>query len=321
MTRLPGISIFLCAACGGGGSGLGFETVARLPLPQDYALGFEADGSVLFSKIGQLDPVFLLEGTEWTSHVPELRFQLRSFGSDMDGAPLVVHRMEFQTPTTNPTEVWRIEPDGTAARLGAPAPVLGEQAMQNVSGTRFLFGTSTWVLRPGTTTWMPYTMSLRDPVRASDGRLYVRGPQGIVRLESDDSVTLRAPCARTMISCAGAARFGVDRDGRLYLPAGPRLHIFDPDQDLLEEVPLPAGLDVDHVAATGERVLVQATPAFQPAAATQVFALVPDSTELVPVRFGNDDPERSNFQLAIDPAGTIYAAEGDWLGRLVEYAP
>lgn len=316
MTRLPEIAILACAACGDGGGGLGFETVARLPLPQGYALGFEADGSVLFSKTGQLDPVFLLEGTEWTSHMPELRFQLRSFGTDRDGAPLAVHRMEVGTPTTNPTEVWRIEPDGAASRLGGPVPARGERVLQSISGTRFLFGSGTWLLRPGSTTWTMAPLNLGPFARASDGRIYANTEQGIVRFEDDDTSTLHAACERTRTSCA-STRFGVDRGGRLYLAAGASLHIYDPSQDLFEEVPMPGGLNISQVAVTDERVLIAATSATVP---TAVLALVPGSTDLVPVHFRNDDPERSNFQLAIDPAGTVYAAEGNWLGRLVEFA-
>src|SRR6187402_264393 len=243
MVRIQGLAVLALAACGGGG-GLSFEEVTLLPRTQSYVLGFEPDGAPLF---GQADPVRLLryDGAEWAAHAVARPFIVAGFSSDRDGTPLVVHRVDPGFAT----EVWRLEPGGAAVQLGSSVPDRASQVMQNVSGTRFLFGGgATWVLRSGSTAWEPYPITLRDPSRAPDGRIYAISSGAVLRIEDDDSTVLRSSCEQTLTSCSGT-QFQVDLAGRLYLRAGANLHIFDPASGLIEEVVLP-DLAVSHVAVT-----------------------------------------------------------------------
>jgi hypothetical protein len=322
MTRIPGLSMLalalaLLAACEGG-RGLNFEKVTKLPPPWDYKLGFEPDGTLLYGRSDGLREVLRWDGATWTTHATALWFQVRALSSDRDGAPLLVHRGNLEPMN----QVFRIEPDGTAVRLGGLVDDPVHQVMQNVSGSHILFGFPAWLLRPGAAVWEAYPRPLWSPVRTSDGRLYAGSGLGVVRIEDDESYTERVSCEEAVSICTGAP-FAVDPAGRIYVAEGSTLHIFDPDLDLVQEASVPDGLSILRLIAT-ESLVVLATRSDR--AELAMFALVPGETALssvhlppgVPEADPVADPEADNLQLVVDPAGTIYAARDSWLGRLVE---
>ena len=78
---------------------------------------------------------------------------------------------------------------------------------------------------------------------------------------------------------------------------------------------MPDGLNIFHAAVTEERVLIAASSATIELA---MYAWVPGQPDLATVHVPPGVPEADNFHFEIDPAGTIYAAQSNWLGRLVE---
>jgi hypothetical protein len=297
MARIPAMVTAMCAwaACEGG-SGITAATVATLPASEGYSLGFDLDGAPIV-------------GTRWSAHAVDRPFEVTALGADLDGAPLVVHRVG----TGSASEVWRLEPGGTAVQLGDRAMGVFRQVFQVASGTRYLVGNQTWVLRPGSPSWLPSPIQMFAASRASDGRFYAVTPTGFVRIEDDDTPTTILPCAGIPSPCE-VAIFGVDRPGRLYLPRETDLQVFDPLTGAAESVAL--GRMTTNLLVVEDRIMVAAfteettghellvVPTLGDGPIMPARAAVP--LDLFPVRFH------------VDPAGTVYVTHKNWLGRIVE---
>jgi hypothetical protein len=306
-----------CAACSdSGGSGTSIETVSLLPAGDGLLLGFEADGTPLVGSASSAQPIRRFDGERWAPHAYATPHQVTGFGLDLDGAPLVVSRV-----AANVTEVLRIEPGGTGVRIGDLVTASFDTVLQHTSGTRFLIGDQTWILRPGFAIWEPFTMPLFDPVRGPGGELYADSFSGLYRIGADDLPVRVFTCD---LAPCGTSSYGIDAGGRFYFSDRETVTIFDEALGAVGTVRTPGGQPIHRFAATAHQTLVVGSPlgGDAPDAERRVFAIGSEEDRVALVGVYNPHPlDTRSVQLGVDPAGTIYLQQGNWLGRVVAATP
>lgn len=318
MLSVIGVSVvgIIVAGCGDNLGAPRLVTRAT-PVVPPQELVFDADNQPIAllhadirRRIARLEPdgFQTIPGTEL--------LDVHGLGTDRDGTPL------FTVTGADPgsSALVQLRPDHTFVQLGGRiASASAVQPLESQAGTRFVLTVDGGRRLPAGAQRWEFAPTLSQLTRGPGGEIYAMGTQGVVRVAGgDDVVTVLLPCAEFPVSCSRMTFAGVDRDERLYFVVGgqPELFVLDPGASELRTLTLPGVHELGAARAAPDFVAVEAVVVTEDGARHSTLF----TRGLGDRRFRQVDqtarPELAAPVLAVDREGTMYVADGDWLGTI-----
>lgn len=319
MNKVTGLVAVAVAAAGcGAGDDLGaprLKSWSEQAVVRPLKLAFDLDNKPLAllyadwrQKITRLAP----DG--WRQIVGTDTFNVLDVGTDADGAVLLT---VAETPGTR---VMTLHQGDSIDQIGGRINTsLASEPFQSTTGTRYVATSDGGRRLPkGQTSWAVAPV-IKQITRDAEGSIYGMTAAGLVHMNPSKADLLETvlPCAKFPVDCQTMTVGGIDGENNVYFTAPTHAHLW---------VLKPGATDLEVETIAGVDVLgsVRAAPGF---VALEAIATDDDARHsFLYVRLTGEErfrmvdlaahPTLDNPLLAVDRVGTMWVADGNWLGTI-----